>query len=68
MFKLILNATNREPERSIVGEHAGNVGMEGDVAGTRTTLRTGPIVAGQTDTLKLTIAEDAEARQGQLKG
>ena len=64
----ILEATHREPVRSVVGVHAGKVADEVEAARGSATNRTAPIVAAGTDIAERTIAVEASARRGQFKG
>jgi len=64
---LMLNATNREPERPTAGAHIGIAATEEEVAGIRTTHRTAPTVAAGPNTGERTSAAVADARHGQFK-
>lgn len=66
--ELILDATYRVSERSIVGVHEGIGAEEEEVARTGTAHCTTPVAADGTDIAERTIAEVAVARHGQFKG
>ena len=64
---LILKATHRESECSVVGSHAGIAAIEAEVARIGAANRTAPIESAGTDSVERTKAEEAEARHGQFK-
>ncbi len=64
---LILEATHREPERSVVVAHVGSAAAEGEVVGEGAINRTAPIDADGTHIEERTIAGVAVASQGQFQ-
>ena len=62
----ILNATNRESERSEVGGHEGSAATKEEEARIGADNRTAPIEAEGTDKVERTTAVAAEARHGQF--
>ncbi len=60
----ILNATHREPVRSVAVAHEGTAAVEVEEVGVGANNRTAPIVAEGTDTIERTTAAVAAARHG----
>lgn len=63
---LILEATDRKPERSIAGDHEGVAAVEDEDARKGAANRTRPVVAEATDIIERPIAVTAEARHGEF--
>ena len=62
-----LEATHREPERSVAADHVGSATAEEEGVGVGAINRTAPIVAVGTHRAERTIAAVAEASQGQFQ-
>jgi hypothetical protein len=62
----MLNATDRETMRPVVGEHNATVAIDIQEAGTRAAYRTAPTVAVGADIVEQTIAVGATSRHGKF--